>query len=83
MAYLAIICTFKKPRGIPHFIMHVLHERPTLLSRAGYSPAKQIKIEQASMSIHLTGEDIEEIKKRAIESGAVIDVESRSSDVKN
>nr|NQU92188.1 helix-turn-helix domain-containing protein [Bacteroidota bacterium] len=45
-----------------------------LLSRAGYSPVKQVKIEQASMSMHFTPEDIEDIKKRAIESGAVIDV---------
>lgn len=36
-----------------------------LLSRAGYSPIKQVKVEQATISTHLTMEEIEEIKQRA------------------
>lgn len=36
-----------------------------LLGRAGYGPVKQVRIEQSSMSAHLTREDIEELKQRA------------------
>jgi len=36
-----------------------------LLSRAGYGPIRQVKVEQASFSAYLTKEDIEEIKRRA------------------
>lgn len=36
-----------------------------LLSRAGYGPVKQVRIEQSSLSAHLTKEDIEELKLRA------------------
>jgi hypothetical protein len=37
------------------------------LSRAGYGPVKQVRVEQSSLSIHLTAEEIEEIKRRARE----------------
>ena len=40
-----------------------------LLSRTGYGPIKQIKLEQSSVSTHFTSEDIDEIKRRAIENG--------------
>ena len=40
-----------------------------LLSRTGYGPIKQIKLEQSSVSTHFTSEEIEDIKRRAIEAG--------------
>jgi len=43
------------------------------MSRAGYGPVKQVGVKQASFSGHLTRDDIEEIKKRARESGMVFD----------
>jgi hypothetical protein len=36
-----------------------------LLSRAGYSAIKQVRVEQSSLSAHFTREDIDEIKQRA------------------
>jgi hypothetical protein len=44
-----------------------------LLSRAGYGPVKQVEVKQRSISGHYTAKDIEEIKKRARESGMVFD----------
>jgi len=40
-----------------------------VLSLAGYGPIKQVKIDQSSVSTHFTGEEIEDIKRRAIENG--------------
>ena len=40
-----------------------------LLSRTGYGPIKQLKVEQMSVSTHFTAEEIEDIKRRAIENG--------------
>ena len=40
-----------------------------VLSLAGYGPVKQVRIDQASVSTHFTGEEIEDIKRRAIEEG--------------
>ena len=36
-----------------------------LLARAGYGGVKQVKVQQAHMSAHLTEEEIEELKRRA------------------
>lgn len=34
------------------------------LARAGYAPVKQVMVQQASVSAHVTAEEIEEIKER-------------------
>lgn len=49
-----------------------------LLNRAGFSAIKQIRMEQASMSVHFTAEEIEKIKLDAIAAGArLIDRDAR------
>ncbi len=40
-----------------------------VLSRAGYGAVKQVQVDQRSVSTHFTSEDIDEIKRRAIENG--------------
>ena len=40
-----------------------------LMNRAGYGAVKQVKVEQSSVSAHFTAEEIEDIKRRAIENG--------------
>ena len=39
------------------------------MNRAGYGAVKQVKVEQSSISAHFTVEEIEDIKRRAIENG--------------
>ena len=40
-----------------------------ILNRTGYGAIKQVRVEQSSVSAHFTSEDIDEIKRRAIENG--------------
>jgi len=50
----------------------IAKESNTILDRAGWAAPKKLQME--SVTMHLTTEDIEAIKRRAIEVGAVIDV---------
>ena len=45
-----------------------------LLDRAGYAPVRNVNVQSAH--VHLTRDDIEELKRRAVANGPVIDVGS-------
>ncbi|MBC8177410.1 MAG: hypothetical protein H8E19_08390 [Deltaproteobacteria bacterium] len=56
-------------RDTPEIQRLKLNAALEVLSRAGYGPVKQVKIDQSSVFTHFTPEDIDDLKRRAVEEG--------------
>jgi len=69
----ALIEILEDERNDPEIMKLKSNAAVEILDRAGYGAIKQVKVEQASISTHLTPEEIEEFKERgrkaAIEAG--------------
>ncbi len=81
----ALIEILEDKRIDPEIIKLKSNAAIEILDRAGYGVVKQVKVEQASLSTHVTAEEIEEFKRRGLEAmreaGYNIEIEDKLSDL--